>query len=70
MSAFLIGKGTAITVEGTEYKADKRGVVEIPGNEFDTQLINCHGLTLYVEGTTAKAATEPAVLVADEPAAE
>lgn len=48
MSKFLIGEGASISVEGTEYKADKRGVVEVP-DEHETLLVNRHGLTLFLE---------------------
>ena len=58
MSSFLIAAKSSISCGGVEYKADAAGVVEVP-SEFDEQLINCHGLTLYVpEAPSADDAAE------------
>ena len=60
MSLFLIPAESEISVGGVAYKADARGVVEVPF-EHEATLVNLHGLTRYVEAPVAVEA--PAVEV-------
>lgn len=54
MSKFLIPVGAEISLAGEVYKADERGVVEVPF-ELEETLVNQHGLTLFVDAEPVKA---------------
>ena len=62
MSLFLIPAESEISVGGVAYKADARGVVEVPFEHDDT-LVNLHGLTRYVEAPAAATVESPAAEV-------
>lgn len=58
MSLFLIPAESEISVGGVAYKADARGVVEVPFEHDDT-LVNQHGLTRYVEAPAPEVEAVP-----------